>query len=338
MTDPSTDKVSGHVQAGINTARNAPDPGYSMRGAVNLPVSDTLAVRLSSFSRRDAGNIDNPVRDERGVNQTNASGGRFSALWRPSESFSWKFGAMLQNSKSDGSPAVFLAPGFGDLEQNYLPGAGANETEAHILNSTIKAKLSSVDFISVTGYSFNRWIGTLDNTSLASITQPIFGVDGLRFDERFNIYKFSQEVRLSGAINERIDWLLGGFYTQEKTTLFDDLPAIDSQSGTIPGSWGTLGAGSIYKEYAAFAALTYKFTDRFDVQVGGRQSRLIAQYKGMTVTGGFASTFFGSDPYSEPSQPENSESTFTYLLTPRFKISPDMIYMEIGRASCRERV
>src|SRR6185295_8577665 len=75
-------------------------------------------------------------------------------------------------------------------------------------------------------------------------------------------------------------------------------------------------------EYAAFADLTARFTDRFDVQVGARFSKneQTLHHREWTVFGGF----LGRDPASD-------EHAVTYLFTPRFKISPDhMVYGRIA--------
>ncbi|MDT9096736.1 hypothetical protein RSW32_25770, partial [Escherichia coli] len=60
--DPSTEGVSGAVAAGVSVIRGAEgEAGYNVRGAVNLPVTDTLAVRASAFTRTEPGYIDNVV-------------------------------------------------------------------------------------------------------------------------------------------------------------------------------------------------------------------------------------------------------------------------------------
>jgi iron complex outermembrane receptor protein len=78
-----------------------------------------------------------------------------------------------------------------------------------------------------------------------------------------------------------------------------------------------------YFEYAAFADLTYHFTDRFDVQFGGRESR----DEQSTVE---STSFPGSDTIVIP-RAEVSENSFTYLVTPRFRVSSDlMIYARVA--------
>src|SRR5580704_13705937 len=58
--DPSTDHLSGRVQTGISDVYNGNQLGYNVRGSINVPLSDAVAVRASGFTREDPGYIDNP--------------------------------------------------------------------------------------------------------------------------------------------------------------------------------------------------------------------------------------------------------------------------------------
>src|SRR3984957_2055274 len=114
--DPTTDDVSGSVQAGMSSVRNGAELGYNVSGAANVPLSDTLAVRASGFTRQDPGYVDNVETGQRGVNKTDVDGVRFAALWRPSNDFSLKVSALLQDATANGSSNVDVEPGLGDLQ------------------------------------------------------------------------------------------------------------------------------------------------------------------------------------------------------------------------------
>ena len=88
---------------------------------------------------------------------------------------------------------------------------------------------------------------------------------------------------------------------------------------------------STYKEYAAFADLTYHVTDRFDIQIGGRESQ-IEQSSTETETGPYVPVLNGgaNSPYIIP-EADTKASAFTYLVTPRFRISSDlMVYARLA--------
>jgi len=71
-------------------------------------------------------------------------------------------------------------------------------------------------------------------------------------------------------------------------------------------------------------------TDRFDVQFGGRESTNRQTYH-ETDFGPYDLTFYGTpSPYAFPAE-ESRKSAFTYLVTPRFKVTPDlMLYARLA--------
>src|ERR1700722_14089664 len=79
--EPTSDSVSGRVEAGANSVHNRYDRGYNVRGSVNLPLTPDLAVRAGAFWRQDAGYIDNPMLGIDGINRDVAHGGQLTALW-----------------------------------------------------------------------------------------------------------------------------------------------------------------------------------------------------------------------------------------------------------------
>ncbi len=329
--DPSTERFSGNVQAGMSNVHNGADLGYSVRGAVNVPLSDTWAVRVSGFDRQDPGYIDNPTLDREGVNKGEARGGYLSALWRPSPSFSLKLNALMQKLDVHGAPEVDV--GLGDLQQNDWPGTGGYDKKFEVYSAIVTAKLGGVDLTSISGYN----IDTVSNSSqdftpaFGALTLANFGVRGtplLNYDET---RKFTQEIRLSAPIGTKLEWLAGAFYTREDTDpRVTDIFASDP-SGAVVGQWLHNNAPFTYSEYAVFADLTVHVTGRFDVQVGGRESRNRQSYSS-TLIGPYVPVFFpgNTSPRVEP-QLKTRDSSFTYLVTPRFKLSSDlMVYARLA--------
>jgi len=329
--DPSTEGVSGRVEAGPSAVHNGAEAGYEFRGAVNVPLSTTVAVRASGFAHQDPGYIDNPITGVRGVNKADSYGGHFSALWIPTETFSLKLSALLQHSKADGNSETIVAPGFGDLQQNILVGWGGYDRDLKSFSATVKAKLGSVDVTSVTGYTAGKVDSSLDLSQVfAPFVKPLFGVSGSAFTQSQPLDKFSQEVRLSGPIGEHLDWLLGGFYTSEHGFQSFQFLANDTVTGVTVGTFGGGTFEYNFREYATFADLTAHFTDRFNVQIGGRQSWDRQPEYAQVYTGHYASEFLGSDPNSTEIAGESAKS-FTYLVTPQFKVSPDlMTYLRLA--------
>jgi iron complex outermembrane receptor protein len=57
---------------------------------VNIPVSDTLAVRVSGVTHRNDGYFKTEGTTARNYGATDEYGGRISALWQPADSFKWR--------------------------------------------------------------------------------------------------------------------------------------------------------------------------------------------------------------------------------------------------------
>ncbi|HVM95717.1 MAG TPA: TonB-dependent receptor, partial [Candidatus Acidoferrales bacterium] len=84
-----------------------------------------------------------------------------------------------------------------------------------------------------------------------------------------------------------------------------------------------------YDEYAVFGNATWHFTDRFDVQFGGRYAENRQKYN--EVDSGPALPNIGlTDPFVVPRQ-RADDGTFTFLVAPRFRYTPDlMMYARIA--------
>jgi len=322
--DPSTDALSGRMQAGTTRIHNAADAGYNVRGAVNVPLTDTLAFRMSGFYREDPGYIDNPVLHINDLNKDDAYGGHWSGLWRPSESLSLKVSALFQEIKGYGHPDVVVESGLGDLQQNYVRGVGGNSRKVQAYSATVNAMLGSVNLTAVSGYSVNAITDSVDYSYVfGPLSEAFFGVLGapLTFDNRTN--KHTEEIRLSAPIGQGIDWLFGAFYTHENSSYLEDVLAADPILGQRQsvGQVFSFRFPTDYDEYAAFADVTFHITDKLDVQIGGRESQIRQRYEASESAGPLT----GSESPVVAPEIVSRANAFTYLLTPRFKVSSDLM-------------
>jgi outer membrane receptor protein involved in Fe transport len=329
--DPTTDQISGRVQAGASDVYNGAEPGYNVRAAVNLPVSDTTAIRMSGYTREDPGYIDNPVLNLDGVNEAHSYGGLFSLLWKQSDDFSLKFTGLYQKTRSNGLSDVMIQPGLAWLQQNYIRGAGGYDRSTQVYSLTLKARLGVAELTSVTGYSINQYADSWDFTyGFGPLNLSEFGVSGAPIFEFNTTDKFTQEVRLSVPLGSQTDWMVGAFYTHEGNSFVQDIDAEDTGTGAVVGQFASFIDPATYEEYAGFTDLTYHFTDRFDLQIGGRESQIRQTYA-QTTTGVYDTLFLDEpSPVVVPTA-HASANAFTYLVTPRFKLSPDlMLYARLA--------
>lgn len=329
---PSHAGVSGTVQVGMSGVRNGAEPGYNVRGSVNLPVSDTLAVLMSSYSHQDPGYIDNPTLGLKGVNEAHSSGGRLSAAWTPTDNLSVRLSALFQQTKTDGAGHIVADPSLGDLQQNDTRHTGNVDKKLQFYDLTVQDKVGAADLTSVTGYTVSHLVDTVDYSAgfsfLSGYTDQAFGIPvnttGSTMLDNNQTHRFSQELRLAMPIGTRIDWLVGAFYTNERSPFSQDVYASIHDTGANVGLWADLRWLVTYDEYAGFTDFTFHFTDRFDIQLGARESKIEQSYQEVD-SGPLVPLFEGNPSPLVFDKVTTRSSAFTYLATPRFKITPDMM-------------
>lgn len=323
--DPSTEAMSGRFQVGTSSVHHGDTLGYNARGSINVPVSDTFAIRASAFTRLEPGYIDNPVRNIDGIDEETSQGARLSALWRPSQSVSLKLGAIYQKSELDGVHSVDVRPGLGELEQAYALDT-SNEIESQAYSAILTAELGSATLTSLTGYNISSFDDQQDVTDqFGPFTQLFFGVSGTGLASAAETKKFSQELRLALPLGEKFEWLVGGYYSKEDTEFSVDFLAVNEATQQSVGAYVYSDFPSTYEEYSAFTNLTYHVTERFDIQVGARQAD-ITQHA-TEFDNGFvynAILLQRPDPFFA-APPDLKADAFTYLVTPRFKVTPDLM-------------
>jgi iron complex outermembrane recepter protein len=84
--------------------------GYNVSAAVNVPITDTLAMRASAFTRTDPGYIENIRSGECDVNRTEIEGAHLATLWRPSDVLSLNLSALAEDNRISGSPRRTSVP------------------------------------------------------------------------------------------------------------------------------------------------------------------------------------------------------------------------------------
>jgi iron complex outermembrane receptor protein len=336
--DPSTEGITGRVQAGTSTVYNGAQLGYNVRGAINVPLSDTFAIRGSAFTREDPGYIDNPILGLDGANKAEVYGGHLSSLWRPSTDFSLKLSALVQRTSIDGSQFVDISPGLGDLQQNDIRNTGWYRQTLQAYSAILTAKLGGgVELTSLSGYNVTTSANSYDFTfSFGPSTQfgyngfGGFGVTGTPVVNSGATRKVTQEIRLSVPIAQHLEWVVGGFYDHEKSPSREDILASVPATGAVVGQWLDAYAPSTETEYAVFTDLTYHFTDRLDVQLGGRESENKQSFT-QTQTGPYVPVFLGVPAPLIFPKLDSKDNAFTYLLTPRFNVSSDlMVYARLA--------
>ena len=319
--DPSFSGIHGRVEAGGNAVSNGDQPGYLLRASIDLPITHNLAIRGGGFTRGEPGYISNPFYHLHNLNAQRGYGGRVALLWQPRSVFSIKLSALFDNLQADGSSWVNIGPGLGDLQQNYVANTGGSGRSIEAYSATVKAKVSKIDVVSLTGLNDDYGPSSFDwSNTFGPLVEPVFGVTGAPYLDYARDTRQTEEIRVSSSLGKRLDWLAGGFFSNADLHGYGHVDAAVPSTGQILGLFWGLNYPRNYQERAVFGDITYRFTPRFDVQFGGRESH-DREYQAVDIQDG---PYVGATPVIAPPVQSQADA-FTYLVTPRYKISDELM-------------
>lgn len=325
--DPSTTRVYGRVQADLSTIEDG-GIGGGLRGAVNIPlVEDTLALRASGFYRRDGGYVDDPAQGRKDVDRADVYGGRLSLLWNIAPGATLKLAALYQKISGDGSNQINtdsqLRETVGDLAHKWQVGTGSYSNRTQFYSANLNIDLGGgVDLGSVTGYSINDYKTIADpSASYGPYAALVYPVTGAAMPYGFRTSKISQELRLSSS-GPLLDWLVGGFFTKEKSTDYFIAYAADVTTGAYAGVLFDEVDQFHYRELAAFGDVTVHVAPRFDLQLGARYSGNRQRYHSLIAIPEPVQFLFGP---TTDFRERSSDNAFTYVISPSFKVTPDIL-------------
>lgn len=233
------------------------------QGAVNIPISDTLAARVAFNNENRDGffNVTGPYTGGNGALRSKSL--RVSVLWKPVKALSVLFKQDMNNIDMGGYPAGPVNSS-GDL---FSVSANAYQmAKDRFGRSILKAEYAFDDgtrFRSITGRQTGTtaYAGDLDGTSSAN---SVF-YDST--DERL----YSQEFDLISPDRGRLTWLLGAYFNKDEFIV-----APGNLYSGVPGSAATLYSfhgTTPSRTRAAFGQVAYQLTDALKLAVDGRYSK-----------------------------------------------------------------
>src|ERR1700722_7564839 len=122
---PSTTGLAAKVDAGVESVDDG-GVGEDVKGMINVPIDDKLALRVSGYDQNDPGYIGDPVSHQSQINTSSIYGGRASLLWSPTDKISVRLMAIGQSITDEAGPTESINPNptgpsdirplFGDLK------------------------------------------------------------------------------------------------------------------------------------------------------------------------------------------------------------------------------
>ena len=285
---PKIGVTEGLIEANINKVADG-DIGSHLKGAINIPLGNTAAVRAVAYGTRYPGFIDaiGPAAGEN-VNDGSRIGGRLSLLWEPSANVSITPRVVYQKVKANGfnreeffsiyaNPLTTTrAPYTFNKREQYLLLREEFSDKALLADLTASADLGGVEVTSVTSYINRDILVSRDASALTgSISDDSGYTDAIvllpsNLVDTTDLKQITQEVRLASTNDSPFQWLVGAFYSNVDRDYSQTLPT--PGYSTVPGgpegpTGGTLNPDSPYNSFltydirqkAVFGEATYDF-------------------------------------------------------------------------------
>ncbi len=304
---PMLGRTEGLVEANINTVDES-DIGYHLKGAVNIPLGATAAVRAVAYGTKYAGFVDavGPAAGKN-INDGSRVGGRLSLLWEPAFNIRITPRVVYQKVRADGFNRQEEYNFYDNQFTTNISGEQLGRRKQFLLlrekfeDDTLLADLvgsvdlGGVELTSVTSY-INRDIlvsrdasaltGSVGIVPLASIgIDPDIALLPSNLRDTTDLKQWTQELRLASTGIGPLQWVAGVFYTDIEREYTQRLPTpgydafIDSALGAGVSEAVSNGfpLNSPYnadlpydiKQKAAFGEATYDF-GQFKLTAGGR--------------------------------------------------------------------
>ena len=340
LAAPDPTHFSGQIGGDLFGVDHASDPGGGVRGEANVPlVNDALALRISGYDENTPGYIDDATTGQKDDNALKQYGGHAALLWQVTSDFSAQVSALYQHSHADNQS--FVALGFTTQQPIAGPYSNINARpepftqELQLYDLTLNWNLHWAQLTSVSSYQ------QFDNNTVEDLTDYLGGPAGgllgelgapvnnqSEFDERYGLKKFTQELRLASPDGQKLEWLVGGYYTREDASNHEVFDGYNT-GGALLNPLEAVNLPSLYQEYAFFGDLTYHFTDWFDLTGGVRYAHNNQSF--VETEGG---SLLGSSPPTAPvlTVPgSSSEGVTTYSVAPELHLTKDvMAYARIA--------
>lgn len=305
------------------------DSTVNVEGAVNVPLTETAALRVSALSQNRDDWVRNtnptgPTRELEGYGDTAA---RVQLLLTPHRDFSALVN--VHHRKLDGSARVFRAniiePGTNGTVVGFNPREvaldGINSQDVSNTGASLRLRwaLPGMAITSITGYesvdSFSR--GDIDGGFGAVFLGPgNFGPGFIPFDAESadglpKHRQLTQEVRVESTGNAPLQWIAGAYWFSEKLSI--DSLNFSSIGGNARNGFATQEQDNT--AYALFGTLKYAVSPALNLRAGLRHTRDEKDFVADRIQAPpFSPTFIGRRTASTSATNTSGDLSVSYAL------------------------
>ncbi|MDE2149718.1 MAG: TonB-dependent receptor [Gammaproteobacteria bacterium] len=338
---PNLHDYSAEVETEGSTTKHG-DLNDALRAKFNVPLfGGKAALRVAGVQQFDSGYVDDPSHGRKNQGAARTLSGRVELLVKPTSDFNVRLTAFTGavtgsgfawslRDRVSGRPVSVSGSRY---EQSFaLP--QPTENSLRLYSAVANLNLHWAKLTSVSGYQLDRGYSINDESGLFNAIYQIVvpGFQPIPFALRVNdlTRKFTQELRLASPDNHSFEWMVGAFFTRERTDEDVFLVNAADPKGQLFGSTPFGGVlPSRYREISVFGNGTIYFSDNFDVTLGIRRTHNWENNRQTT----FGQLVLPGDPFAVQNLDVTSnEGVNTYLLNPRYHLSRDiMFYARVSR-------
>lgn len=285
------------------------DFNYSIDAGLNLPVGDSVALRVVGYQSRLGGFVDNPVSGEDDDNDFEATGVRAILSFRPSDRFDGYAMVAYQEANLDNNGAA--VPGVEPLQNGNF---NSTQDEALLAQLVLNYDAGIARITSVTGYIDKQQAIGADVAAFPTF----FGLPAgspIDFPTQVDVSVYSQELRVqSTSESSRFRWIVGGFFQQVDRSLVQSIiiPGIETALGFPAGpAFGARTDEILFTDFttdnyqiAVFGEVEFDITDKLTLAVGGRyfdaEQDTVFDDRGLLLGGQFLENFVATDSGFNP--------------------------------------
>jgi len=302
---PVLNDRSGSVEGGIG------DYGrYGMRGAFNIPLSDTMALRIGAVHEQHDGYVDYqklpdiPIASQRAAyiaaggtaatfrpinpNQWAVGNKKYSAqdqsafraslLWHITPQLKWNVSYERFADRGTPSANIMQVPRAGEKFWSTLSDSAPwVQRDSDAVRSRLEYSINpELALVYVAGFSKYQGSMRFDQDGGAQLPTSIRS--GGLFQEHTttdsNYRSHSHEVELHSLGKNTIDWQLGAYYAAEKNDIRFDIPILaGTQEGTVNWQGSFIQPNETVASGAVFSQATWNVSDQLHLTGGVRYTK-----------------------------------------------------------------
>ncbi|MBT0670266.1 TonB-dependent receptor [Novosphingobium profundi] len=347
---PTTEKVSGYVDAGYGNYNYT-----KADGALNLPITNTLAVRGAiQYMKHDgyAHATDVPGKSNYELSDANNLSGKLAVKWAPTDRLSVLLSTIQYRGDANGQEQKNLLDSNPDPREVTQDYPGKSYVRTQLYYGVIKYDLGTVNFTSTTSYqkllSRQSWDGDALNPELFVEYEGENTGDAL-YDHiaqwQQKVESYTQEYNLASDTEGPFSWIVGAVYLHSQNENYINEYSASTGDGQLAAlakdtAWNDDAVSSLYygelttitrESYAFYGQGSLNITDDLKLTAGLRYNHDTYNGAGDSINGGAVS--FTSGNYLQPT-PSVTDSTheMTWKAALDYQITPsNMVYFSYTR-------